>query len=153
MSQPYDKFKVPTSESSPLDVLIKMENGGITLRAVDNFMLTLGFDWINVCWKDPRVTLESPDTSTGTFVVLGDDFVWEMWKPYLYLDSTKKPFMEYMKESGKHRFSGQDRSGFILKKCCLDILQLLFQFQYFGKQMAEFAVTYQWFWNYGVAWI
>ena len=110
MSQPYDKYKVPSSESSPLDVLIKMGAGGITLRAVDNFMLTLGFDWINMCWRDPRVTLESPDTSTGKFVVLGEDFVWEIWKPRLYLDSTKKPFMEYMKESGRH---------FFFKKCCL----------------------------------
>ena len=102
MLQPYDKYKVPSSDNSPLDVWIKMGAGGITLRAVDNFMLTLGFDWIDVCWKDPRITLESRNTSTEEFVVLGDDLIWELWKPYLYLDSTKKPFMEYMKESGNH---------------------------------------------------
>ena len=84
----YEQKVMP--QNKPIEVNLKVFDVGVKSVVDADMSITIEFG-IMAIWSDPRIGASTNETNTTyPMTPLGPDFIKQIWKPYLYLESNRK---------------------------------------------------------------
>ena len=84
----YEQKVMP--QNKPIEVDLKVFDVSVKSVVDADMSITIEFG-IMAIWSDPRIGASTNETNNAyPMIPLGPDFIKQIWKPYLYLESNRK---------------------------------------------------------------